>query len=750
MPPLFLVRDDRQGSLAGAMKDREPYLGAAARYAHLRIPQLTGQCKGACSFTQNLASSTISSNDSLSGGTSWPGFAEMSHTQQTCPFVNQTKCSWTAAQEVARSSLILMHLIDISRQRGGILRLWLIDAMITSNMLASFGGSFARFAPKSWVAPVARSKRRLRRSATGSLRMQLMLTTLVPVTALLIAVAGVGTFAFTRLTQTLIEQRDSELAQLAARQVARYWEDSVRLLTQVASLDPVRSGDATAGQMVLNNNDPLRHRFDQVSIANAQGIIMATEAGKLGENVGDQACFARARRLRRPVRSKVRQDPHGNPIVTVAVPIYDLRGQFSGCVLGVWNLQSDRLGLPVADVRVGESGFAYLVDESGTILYHPNRALVGADYRHHPAVATLLQGETGAQTVSMHQQTTVVGYAPLPLRRLTSFFFADETWDGWGLLTSQLWDDIVAPIQPYVRLMVVLLFLVVTLPLSFLALSSRRIIAPLQTLVAQAGRVASGEFESQVSTASGPSEVRELGLAFNAMVSQLRRYRSDIQNYVVSILNSQAGERKRIARELHDDTAQSLIVLGQHIEMAEEFTGQADLTTQLESLRDMVDDTLQGVRRFTRDLRPPLLEELGLPRTLELLGDRTQQGESVAVTVTIDGEPRKLLPELELGLYRLAQESLSNVRKHARATHAEVRLTYAQESVELVIKDDGVGFDAPVDPTNLQRSGRLGLMGIHERARLFGGKATISSKSGEGTLVIVAIPITPIVEPAAS
>ena len=165
---------------------------------------------------------------------------------------------------------------------------------------------------------------------------------------------------------------------------------------------------------------------------------------------------------------------------------------------------------------------------------------------------------------------------------------------------------------------------------------------------------------------AGPSEVRELELAFNVMVDQLRRYRSDIQNYVVSILNSQEEERKRIARELHDETAQALIVLGRRIEMAQELSSSPELTEQLDSLRDMVDDTLQGVRRFTSDLRPPLLEELGLPRTLQLLGVRTEREEAFNVAVEILGEPRHLLPELELGMYRLAQEGLSNVRRHAQ------------------------------------------------------------------------------------
>jgi len=597
---------------------------------------------------------------------------------------------------------------------------------------------------------VKNSKRRSPRSAVLSLRTQLILTTLLPVTGLLIAVVVVGIFSFTRLTQTLIEQRDSELAQLAAQQVAAQWEDSIHLLTQVASLGPVRSGDTSATQALLIGNDALRHRFDRVSVANAQGMVTATEGGEPGEMVGDQPYFARARRLRRPVRSKTHESPQGEPIIAVAAPIYDLRGQFAGCVLGVWELKGDRLGLPVAHVRVGESGFAYLVDENGTVLYHPQRDLVGADYQQHPAVTALLRGETGAQTVRIQSLTTVVGYAPMPLRRLTSWFLADESWDGWGLLTSQLWDDIVAPVQPYVRLMLVLLVLVITFPLGFLALNSRRIVAPLQNLVAQAERVASGEFESQASIDSGPWEVRELGLAFNIMVEQLRKYRGDIENYVVSILNSQEQERKRIARELHDDTAQSLIVLGQHIEMAEESTAGRDLTVQLEILRDMVDDTLQGVRRFTRDLRPPLLEELGLPRTLELLGNRTEQQGAASVAVIIDGEPRKLMPELELGLYRLAQEGLSNVRKHAQAAHVDLRLTYAPDSVQLTIRDDGVGFDAPTDPADLGRAGRLGLMGIHERARLFGGRATITSRPGEGTLVVVAIPITPIVRPVAT
>jgi len=233
------------------------------------------------------------------------------------------------------------------------------------------------------------------------------------------------------------------------------------------------------------------------------------------------------------------------------------------------------------------------------------------------------------------------------------------------------------------------------------------------------------------------------------MVAELRKYRADIQNYVVSILNSQEQERKRVARELHDDTAQALIVLGRRLELAADLTNPSDVSRELEELRNMVDDALRSVRSFTRDLRPPLLEELGLPRSLQILGDRISRDEQLPVTVQIEGTPRALLPEVELGLYRLAQEGLSNVRRHAHANRAIVGLDYGASRLELRIIDDGVGFNPPTSAADMVNSGRLGLVGIYERARLFGGKAEIRSGTGQGTTVTITIPYTAIVLPPA-
>ncbi len=585
----------------------------------------------------------------------------------------------------------------------------------------------------------------LKQPFKGSLRTQLMLAIVVPVVILLIIITMVGIFGFTRVTQMLVEERDAELVELAAQQIGDYWAESVLLLTQISSSEAVRESKVETIQELLEAHTALQQRFDQISISDAQGNILATVGGNRGMHVGELHFFQRARQFRRPVRSDQYEDSAGNRLITVAVPIYDVYGRFAGCVLGTWSLESTQLGFAVANVLAGQEGFAYLVDEHGYILYHPRRELVGANTRNHPAVKALLEGESGARTIDREGQTIVVGYAPIQMGRLASSLFADPSWEDWGLLTSESWSDLVAPLQPYIRWMIVLLVLLIILPTGILAWNSGRIAAPLSTLVEQTGRVASGDFDTRVFIDQGPLELRELEAAFNSMVQQLREFQRQNQNYVVSILNSQEEERKRIARELHDETAQALIVLGRQIEMIQEMTQDEETIEELERLRDTVDQTLEGVRRFTRDLRPPLLEELGLPRTLEILGDRLDREQPFTVDVSITGEPYSLLPEVELGLYRLAQEGLNNVRRHAQATHANLTLTYAQEAVTLEVSDDGVGFEVPADQKELAKSGGLGLMGIHERARLFGGQAYINSIPEEGTTVRVEIPLSRLV-----
>ncbi len=584
----------------------------------------------------------------------------------------------------------------------------------------------------------------------AGLRAQLLATTALPLLILMAIVAVVGLTTYTHMTQSLVQDRDAELAGLSARQVADHWAETLLLLSQVAGSNELRSGDPVSAGQILAANDALLRRFDDLLATNASGEVMASTGATPLPTLADQPVFVRARDDRRPVRSTVLRSEQGADVILVAVPVYDQNRRFGGCLVGVWELGGDGIAAPLRLVRAGSAAFSYLVDEEGRVLWHPQAALVGQVVADHPAVARALSGATGAETVADGGRTLVVGYGPIPANALSSSLFADPSWQGWMLFVSERWEDITAPFRPFLVLVSLLITLMVLVPLLLLAFSSQQVIAPLQSLVAQVDRVAAGEFSTQVSVNRGPSEVRNLELKFNEMVAQLRRYQADIQNYVTSVLNGQEEERKRIARELHDETAQMLIVIGRRIEDAQEQATDAPLKASLGELRDMVDNTLEGVRRFTSDLRPPLLEELGLANTIEILGRRTAREDNLDVEVEISGEPQALPPEHELALYRLAQEGLSNVRRHASATRVDMALRYEPAAVTLTITDDGVGFSVPQDTSALVAGGRLGLMGIYERARLLGGTAKITSAEGQGTTIRVTLPMDAAASRAAS
>ena len=225
-------------------------------------------------------------------------------------------------------------------------------------------------------------------------------------------------------------------------------------------------------------------------------------------------------------------------------------------------------------------------------------------------------------------------------------------------------------------------------------------------------------------------------------VTDEERAKENLRFYVQQATRAQEEERKRIARELHDDTAQGLIVLSRQLEklmLNKEQLPKEDLKL-LEDLQRQTDALLEGVRRFSQDLRPSVLDDLGLLAALEFLAsDMTKRG--IATDLSIVGEAIRLPSEIELLLFRIAQEALRNVWRHSQATTAEVRVEFSNSRILVVIKDNGKGFELPQRVGDLASAGKLGLAGIQERARLIGGTVTVQSKLGAGTTVTVEVPL---------
>lgn len=210
------------------------------------------------------------------------------------------------------------------------------------------------------------------------------------------------------------------------------------------------------------------------------------------------------------------------------------------------------------------------------------------------------------------------------------------------------------------------------------------------------------------------------------------------------IVTAQENERQRIARELHDGPGQTLTGLGLGLAATEARlqTDPAIAAQQLTELRDLNARTLQELRDIIVDLRPSLLDDLGLVAALRSQIQQVEQRTDTAIALEINGNRRRLSPQLETIVFRIVQESLSNIVKHAQADTAGVKLSYSDTALDVTIIDDGQGFDVSdqLAPTEHRRHG-WGLLGIQERVALAAGSCTIESHPGDGTCIFVHLPL---------
>lgn len=227
-------------------------------------------------------------------------------------------------------------------------------------------------------------------------------------------------------------------------------------------------------------------------------------------------------------------------------------------------------------------------------------------------------------------------------------------------------------------------------------------------------------------------------------VTEARRMQEALRFYVSQVLKAQEGERLRIARELHDDTAQALTGLSRRLDMLVDAlpAGANELPLEvretLEELRDQSDKILEGVRRFSRNLRPPVLDDLGLLPALKWLAMALEE-QGIGTNITVIGEQHRFPDGTELALFRIAQEALNNVRKHSGASAVELTVDFRGGGLVMTIADNGVGFEPPSSTSDLAESGKLGIIGMQERIRLLGGTLSVQPEPGVGTTVTVTV-----------
>ena len=599
----------------------------------------------------------------------------------------------------------------------------------------------------------------------------------MPLTLVLIGVAFTGVYSHEQTMRALVGDRDRALALLAASQVRDVLHERIMALQALAAQPALQGTDRITQSAFLQAASDLDGQF-------SGGIVLVSEAGKLLAGVRDgsgwaiesgqssdtelpnlrlSALAAAAMAHQSPVASPALETSVADWMLLLGVPVHSAHSgngtePTTAVLVGPVSLSSLGLDEVLSQVHApaGEHGMISLIaladgQASAQVLAqtpvdnspspHADHAAVAVDQ-----VAPLLGEGTGATLYDTPDgQRMSLAYAPLDLEGLD-----------WWVIVEQPWHELVGPVLRYSQFVPLVAALAVVVSLLTLYYGIRSIVQPLRALGQRAERVAWGDFDGAGigMPVGGVREIEDLRCTLDQMARRVQNYQIGMHDYIAAITQGQEEERKRLARELHDDTVQALIALGQRVEMAQKaLPGDPDHAAErLATARGMIAQSLESVRRFGRDLRPPYLDDLGLVPALEMLArsevkDGSGQAESgerqgPVIELSTVGPVRRLSPDMELAAYRIVQEALNNVIRHAQATHAWVQARFETDHLVLVVRDDGQGFEVPRLPDDLARRGHFGLMGIQERALLYGGQVTIHSSPGKGTVLQIRLPNT--------
>jgi signal transduction histidine kinase len=563
---------------------------------------------------------------------------------------------------------------------------------------------------------------------------QIVLWSIVPLLAITI-VSVISIYGHQQAMRGLMTDQVARLARVTAADLSDRLADRVGLLQTLAEAESIHPHDPRAQQQALDQATPLHASFDRgVALLDPTGNLLAQSGGvsawlaqpslsTLTAQVSarGQAGFAPASL----------GPPPANPsayVTLLAVPV-----STGGVLVGAFSPASLHVDQMLANLRIGQRGTGYVIDGQGKILYDPEAERIGQDASGLPGAQQLRRD--GAGTLFYKDQEDeqwAAGYAPVPA--------AD-----WGVVVREPWSEAISPMMQFSVISPALVILAALVSLAAVYLTVRYVIRPLRVLDRVAGRVASGDFEATEEPVEGVQEVKDLHATLRHMAAQIQRYQAGMQSYIAAVTQGQEEERKRLARELHDDTAQALVGLIQRIKLTRRDLDRnpARAAERMDELVTLATAAWQDVRHFSEDLRPPYLEQFGLEPAIAMLAEQTRDRGGPEVSITISGAPRRLSPDLETAVYRILQEALSNVRQHAQASHVQAELRFADQDLAVTIQDDGVGFKPPELPGDLARQGHFGLAGMRERALLVGGHLSVESTPGLGTRVVVRIPTPP-------
>jgi len=461
-------------------------------------------------------------------------------------------------------------------------------------------------------------------------------------------------------------------------------------------------------------------------------------------------------------------EPTQKKVLYVLVPLKDKNGIEVGVVGGQIDptnpLFIQKLGL----IDIGKNEFIDLVDSRGVVITSSNRARAFTQCNRDNFFPMVISAREERVTRCHICHENGAGKARDRHESILAFVPLETA--PWGIAVQEPRDDVFAPA---IKLQKTFLFLGLIFIATFLVLTigiNRSIVDPLKELIRGTDRIARGDLTQPVSL-HGSDEIGVLSQSFETMRTRLaesreslRRYNLELESRVrertqqihlsqkrsayllKKIISSQEEERKRIGRHLHDATLQDLSAVIMQIDICRIRPGEIS-PGKIDKIREIVLSTWDGVISIIQNLRPTLLDDLGLTAAIKSLLDKHLRGKEIDYFVNTAGvKDMRFRPEVEITLFRIIQEAIINIARHANAKNVFLLFSVTQESLSVEVEDDGEGFDMssvlshpPLD--GIDRRG-LGLLGMRERAQLLGGKFNICSQPGVGTTLNLCVPLT--------
>jgi len=550
------------------------------------------------------------------------------------------------------------------------------------------------------------------------LHLQLLGLVILPFSLILLVIAIGGVQIHQDAMRQLVAERDERATRAAASSLSQQLRHRAFAIQGLAA----RARQASATD-ILQDSLFLAGEFDQgMAILDRSGTVLASSIepsvweGRpleqlLASEIEGEALF-----------SAPFSEGEGNLVLVLAY------GQEQAAV-GAFDVSRLIQETLLNTVAGGGESTGFVTDSSGRLLQYVGDKPDQDEVSRHPGVVAALRGEYGSFYLPASDGEHVVAFSPIQPTR-------------WSLIIEEPWQGVSSPVLDVSLIAPLVLAPALIVTLVGLWFGATQVIRPLRKLQDRAERTEAAEDSSLGDPVGGIAEIQQLQETLATMAARLRSTQQALRAYISALTHAQEEERHRMARELHDETIQDLIAIDQRIQMVstELNTSNPEQAAQLSSVHREVNRTVKEVRRLTRALRPIYLEDLGLTTALEMLAGDLERDLQIPVEVQIEGEVRRLSGEVELAIYRIVQEALSNVVRHSGAATVSILFSFRKGDIRAEVRDDGVGFDSLHKASILAANGKFGLMGMYERADLIGAELSIESEPGGGTRVRLALP----------